>query len=129
MGTAVLLGGMTGCDMADLMSHDTREFSLVIKSRQNSPGEIDITPGHGEGIHHRSIENFEMVSQIGPMGVFPKALANTIQIGSQFRILVEAILPDDLEVRFLAELDLIGFAQKHELLFSGHWIRGAGENP
>jgi hypothetical protein len=115
--------------MADLMPHDTREFSLVIKGRQNSPREIDITPGRGEGIHHRGIKNFEMVSQIGPMGQFSKALANAIQIGSQLPILIEAILADDLEIRFLAELDLIGFAQKHELLSPGHWILRTGENP
>jgi hypothetical protein len=57
------------------------------------------------------------------MGQFPKALADVIQIGSQSGILIKAILADDLEVCFLAELNLVGFAQKHDLLFPGYRIR------
>jgi hypothetical protein len=120
---------MTGCDMADLMPHDPRKLSLIIKNRQNSPGEIDISSWNSEGIHDGNIKDFEIVSQIGSMGYLTEALTDAAKIGSQFRILIDTILLDNLEVRFLAEFDLIGLAQKHEFLFSGHWIGGTGKNP
>jgi len=70
-----------------------------------------------------------MIGQLRSVGYLANPLAKVLEVGRQLRIFINAILLDDLPIRFAAKIDLICLTQEHELLFAANRIGSTGKHP
>ena len=63
----VLLRGVTGGDVPDLVTEDARELRLIVEKRQDAARDVDVTARQCERVDGRHVEDGEMPRQVRPL--------------------------------------------------------------
>ena len=116
---------MAGGDVADLVPEDTGQLVLRAHQGQQAAGDVDVTPGSGESIDDRAVQDREMKGQVGPVGARGHSRPRGRDVGFERRVGINPEFRPDLGVGLLADLDLLRFGDETQLFLARDRIHGA----
>jgi len=117
---------VAGRDVADLVSQDPDEFRFGAHVREDAPGDVDESAGHGEGVHERVVHHPEGPGKVRALRCPGHGHPQAPDVALEGRIRVHAHLGYDLGIVVLAHSDLLGLAHQGELAVARRRIDGAG---
>ena len=93
---------VAGSDVADLVRQHSGQLGLIFQIGQQAAIDVDVATGQGKGVDVGAVDHGKGKCRIGFIAVGDQSLADTIDIGLQFRVIVGSTLRNHLLVHPLA---------------------------